>query len=97
MVFSIIFVTHYYQAFFNMRGMIHLVFALFCTLDVGLARPRFSNTNVQLTKLVDPNATNAARLQVGLPPLKPRKLFNPTRVSGEQLICLLPIDSETFL
>jgi len=70
-----------------MRGIIHLFFTLVCILQAAVARPRFSNPGVQLSKRADSNVTtNGARLQVGLPLLKPRKFFNPTRVGGERPI-----------
>ena len=65
-----------------MRGIIHLFFALFCILDVALALPRFFNAKRQLSKRVDSNATNAARLKAGLPPLKPRDTFPSTPLGG---------------
>ena len=64
-----------------------LLLTLLCVLGIAVAHPRFSNARVELTKRVNSNAnatTNAARLQVGLPLLKPRRFFNPTRVGGEQ-------------
>jgi len=68
-----------------MRGIIHVDFALVCILQVAVARTRLSNPSVQLFKRADSNVTtNTARLQVGLPLLKPRKFFNTTRVIGEQ-------------
>jgi len=66
-----------------MRSILHLFFTLICVLHVAVAIPQFSNPHAQLAER---GPTNAARLQAGLPLLKPRKFFNPTRVSGESPI-----------
>ncbi|KAF9524027.1 hypothetical protein CPB83DRAFT_861954 [Crepidotus variabilis] len=53
----------------NMRWITHLFFALLCLLNVVEARPQKP-------------VTNAARLQAGLPILKPRNLYAPSRVEA---------------